>query len=69
MRALLARLPRRPWTAALTAAVLSASALTVMPASGADTGCRVDYTVNKWADGYTAQIKVTNLGPALDGWR
>ncbi|MGC0379081.1 cellulose-binding domain-containing protein [Streptomyces sp. SAI-229] len=69
MRALLARLPRRPWTAVLTAAVLSASALTVLPASGAETGCRVDYTVNKWADGYTAQVKVTNLGPALDGWR
>ncbi|MEW2079910.1 cellulose-binding domain-containing protein [Streptomyces sp. NPDC013433] len=69
MRALLARLPRRPWTAVLTAAVLSASALTVLPANGAETGCRVDYTVNKWADGYTAQIKVTHLGPALDGWR
>ncbi|MGW4026415.1 cellulose-binding domain-containing protein [Streptomyces sp. NPDC005009] len=69
MRALLARLPHRPWTAGLTAAVLAASALTVLPASGAETGCRVDYTVNKWADGYTAQIKVTNLGAALDGWR
>nr|WP_202435095.1 MULTISPECIES: cellulose-binding domain-containing protein [unclassified Streptomyces] len=40
-----------------------------MSASGAEPGCRVDYTVNGWADGYTAQIKVTNLGPALDGWR
>ena len=69
MRALLARLPRRPWTAALTAAVLSASALIVLPASGADTGCRVDYSVNKWSGGYTAQIKVTNLGPAVDSWR
>lgn len=69
MRALLARLPRRPWTAALTAAVLSATALIVLPASGADTGCRVDYTVNKWSGGYTAQIKVTNLGPAVDSWR
>ncbi|WP_077796407.1 cellulose-binding domain-containing protein [Streptomyces sp. JHA26] len=73
MRSLLARLPRRPWAAVLTAAVLSASALTVLPASGAETGaetgCRVDYTVNKWADGYTAQVKVTNLGPTLDSWR
>ncbi|MFE6037173.1 cellulose-binding domain-containing protein [Streptomyces sp. NPDC056452] len=40
-----------------------------MSASGAESGCRVDYTVNKWTGGYTAQIKVTNLGPALDGWR
>ncbi|MFG2516343.1 cellulose-binding domain-containing protein [Streptomyces sp. NPDC048584] len=69
MRALLARLPRRPWTAALTAAVLSASALFALPAGGAEAGCRVDYTVNKWSGGYTAQIKVTNLGPALDSWR
>ncbi|MFJ8975170.1 cellulose-binding domain-containing protein [Streptomyces sp. NPDC102282] len=40
-----------------------------MPATGADSGCRVDHTVNKWTGGYTAQIKVTNLGPALSGWR
>jgi hypothetical protein len=40
-----------------------------MSASGAEPGCRVDYTVNRWAGGYTAQVKVTNLGPALNGWR
>ncbi len=65
----LPRLPRRPWTVALTALALLASGFTAMSASGAEPGCRVDYTVNGWADGYTAQIKVTNLGPALDGWR
>ncbi|KOX01412.1 MULTISPECIES: cellulose-binding domain-containing protein [unclassified Streptomyces] len=68
---------RRPWTAAATTlAATAALALVVpllvaMPASGAGTatGCRVDYAVNKWAGGYTAQIRVTNLGPALNGWR
>ncbi|MEU1126139.1 cellulose-binding domain-containing protein [Streptomyces sp. NPDC005899] len=75
MRVLLPRLLSRPVTAVLTAAVLTASGLTALSASGAmsasaaEPGCRVDYTVNRWADGYTAQIKVTNLGPALTGWR
>ncbi|HWU05126.1 MAG TPA: cellulose-binding domain-containing protein [Streptomyces sp.] len=69
MRVPLPRLLRLPWTAVLTAFVLLASGFTAMSASGAESGCRVDYTVNKWTGGYTAQIKVTNLGPALDGWR
>ncbi|MET7368685.1 cellulose-binding domain-containing protein [Streptomyces sp. NPDC005566] len=69
MRVLLPRLLHRRWTAVLTAVVLLASGFTAMTASGAESGCRVDYTVNKWTGGYTAQIKVTNLGPALNGWR
>ncbi|MEU7100593.1 cellulose-binding domain-containing protein [Streptomyces longwoodensis] len=74
MRTLLRRLlrhPRRPWTAAafLTAVALLASGFTVLSASGAESGCRVDYTVNQWTGGYTAQLKVTNLGPAVTSWR
>ncbi|CQR61024.1 Endoglucanase A [Streptomyces leeuwenhoekii] len=69
MRVLLPRLPRRPWAVVLTVVALLASGFTAMSASGAESGCRVDYTVNKWTGGYTAQIKVTNLGPALNGWR
>ncbi|NEY32524.1 cellulose-binding protein, partial [Streptomyces sp. PRKS01-65] len=53
----------------LMAVALLASGFTAMSASGAESGCRVDYTVNRWTGGYTAQIKVTNLGPALNGWR
>ncbi|MDG9718989.1 cellulose-binding domain-containing protein [Streptomyces sp. DH24] len=49
--------------------MLSASGFTALPASGVEAGCRVDYTVNKWTGGFTAQIKVTNLGPTLDSWR
>ncbi|MFD6280367.1 cellulose-binding domain-containing protein [Streptomyces sp. NPDC060209] len=69
MRVLLPRLLRRPWTAVLTAVVLLASGFTAVSASGSESGCRVDYTVNKWTDGYTARIRITNLGPAIDGWR
>ncbi|MET9442676.1 cellulose-binding domain-containing protein [Streptomyces sp. NPDC006610] len=65
----LPRLLARPWTAVLTAAVVLASGFTAMSASGAESGCRVDYSVNKWTGGYTAQIKVTNLGPSVSNWR
>lgn len=66
------RLLLRPWTAALTglaAVALVVSGFTAVPSRAADSGCRVDYTVNQWTGGYTAAIKVTNLGPALSGWR
>ncbi|MFG3157317.1 cellulose-binding domain-containing protein [Streptomyces sp. NPDC048219] len=67
----LPRRPHRPWTAAvfLTTVALLASGFTVLSASGAESGCRVDYTVNQWTGGYTAQVKVTNLGPSVTGWR
>ncbi|MFF9126587.1 cellulose-binding domain-containing protein [Streptomyces sp. NPDC014889] len=66
------RLLRRSWTAALAAAgsvALLVSGFIATPTSAAEAGCRVDYTVNQWAGGYTAQVKVTNLGPAVNGWR
>ncbi|MFF4791573.1 cellulose-binding domain-containing protein [Streptomyces sp. NPDC001276] len=66
------RLLRRSWTAVLTAAgsvALLVSGFIATPTSAAEAVCRVDYTVNQWAGGYTAQVKVTNLGPAVNGWR
>lgn len=65
------RLLRRPWTAAGAAVALALSLFVAVPASGSDlaAGCRVDYTVNEWTGGYTAEVHVTNTGPALDGWR
>jgi endo-1,4-beta-xylanase len=30
--------------------------------------CRVAYTTNQWPGGFQAEVKVTNLGAALDGW-
>ncbi|MFF4827241.1 cellulose-binding domain-containing protein [Streptomyces sp. NPDC001312] len=72
MRTSRLRLLRRSWTAVLTAAgsvALLVSGFIATPTSAAEAGCRVDYTVNQWAGGYTAQVKVTNLGPAVNGWR
>ncbi|MFS0692941.1 cellulose-binding domain-containing protein [Streptomyces nitrosporeus] len=65
------RLPRRAWTAAGAAFALALSFFAAVPASGSGTaaGCQVDYTVNEWSGGYTAQVRVTNTGPALSGWR
>ncbi|MGW5092419.1 cellulose-binding domain-containing protein [Streptomyces coelicoflavus] len=64
------RLTRRPWTAVLAAVALVVPVLMAMPASGAAAAaCRVDYTVDAWAGGYTAQVKITNLGPAVTDWR
>ncbi|MET7644334.1 cellulose-binding domain-containing protein [Streptomyces sp. NPDC005426] len=66
-----ARLLRRPWTAAGAALALALSLFVVVPASGSAmaSGCRVDYTVNEWAGGYTAQVRITHTGPELSGWR
>ncbi|MEU6854992.1 cellulose-binding domain-containing protein [Actinacidiphila alni] len=66
------RLLRRPWTAIAAVVTLAVSLLISLPASGfgaSTSGCRVDYTANEWSGGYTAQVRVTNLGAALTGWR
>ncbi|MFF7364290.1 cellulose binding domain-containing protein [Streptomyces sp. NPDC008125] len=71
MQMLPPRLLRRPWTVAVAALALALSFFVVVPASGsamAD-GCRVDYTVDEWTGGYTAQVRVTHTGPALSGWQ
>ncbi|WP_406099013.1 cellulose-binding domain-containing protein [Streptomyces sp. NBC_01013] len=65
------RLLRRSWTAAGAALALALSLFVVVPASGSAmaSGCRVDYTVNEWTGGYTAQVRITHTGSALSGWR
>ncbi|MFJ4806180.1 cellulose-binding domain-containing protein [Streptomyces murinus] len=75
MRTLVPRLRHRPWVSAVLAGFsavgLLLAALVAAPVSSAaaDSGCRVDYAVNQWSGGYTAAIKVTNLGPAVTSWR
>ncbi|MEW2622713.1 cellulose-binding domain-containing protein [Streptomyces sp. NPDC048106] len=74
MRTLVTRLRHRPWVVAALAAfsvvgLLLSAFIAAPPSSAADSGCRVDYTVNQWSGGYTAAIKVTNLGPAITSWR
>ncbi|GGS45862.1 cellulose-binding domain-containing protein [Streptomyces cinerochromogenes] len=64
------RWTRGPWGALAAALALAVSLLVAAGDAGAAApGCRVDHTVHEWAGGYTAQIRVTNLGAALNGWR
>jgi cellulose 1,4-beta-cellobiosidase len=53
--------------AAVGAITASFIALNVAPA-GAAAGCRVDYSVNDWGGGFTANVKINNLGDAVNGW-
>ncbi|GAA1314269.1 cellulase family glycosylhydrolase [Saccharothrix xinjiangensis] len=44
----------------------------VVPGTSAQTapGCRVDYSVpSQWPGGFTADVRVTNLGDPVNGWR
>ena len=61
---------RRTWPAALAlATLLTGGTVAVAPAASAATGCRVDYVVpSQWNGGFTANVKVTNLGDAVSSW-
>ncbi len=37
--------------------------------ASAASGCSVEYNVNQWNTGFTANLTVTNLGKAIDGWK
>jgi cellulose 1,4-beta-cellobiosidase len=37
-------------------------------AGAATGGCTVAYTARQWPGGFTADVQVTNHGPAIDGW-
>ncbi|MFV2088287.1 cellulose-binding domain-containing protein, partial [Micromonospora sp. LOL_021] len=52
------------------AAVVLGSGVLVVAATQASAaaGCRVDYSVNQWNTGFTANLTVTNLGDPLSGW-
>ncbi|MFY4721152.1 cellulose-binding domain-containing protein [Streptomyces sp. LaBMicrA B280] len=75
MRTLVPRLRHRPWVVAVLAGfsavglLLAAFVAAPVSSAAADSGCRVDYAVDQWSGGYTAAIKVTNLGPAVTSWR
>ncbi|MGX1364781.1 hypothetical protein RKD19_000140 [Streptomyces canus] len=57
------------WALVLTVVAVALPAIATSRAQGAATGCTVEYTTNEWSGGFTAQIRVTNLGAALNGWR
>jgi len=49
---------------------LLAAGMTAAVGAQAAVGCRVDYSVAaQWRGGFTADVKVTNLGDRVDGWR
>ncbi|MGZ3144775.1 cellulase family glycosylhydrolase [Lentzea chajnantorensis] len=55
---------------AVVAVVVSAGLTAGTATAAAPPGCRVTYEVSgQWPGGFTADVAVTNLGPALDGWR
>src|SRR5690349_16717724 len=60
---------RRPAIAAAALALGSGLILVaVNQAAHAAAGCTVNYTVNQWDTGFTANITVTNLGDPLTSW-
>ncbi|EEP75222.1 oxidoreductase [Micromonospora sp. ATCC 39149] len=38
------------------------------PTTAPPAGCLVTWTSNEWTGGFTADVRVTNRGPALNGW-
>ncbi|WP_443053592.1 cellulose-binding domain-containing protein [Streptomyces sp. NBC_00285] len=57
------------WALVLTVVAVALPTIATSRAQGAATGCTITYTTNEWSGGFTAQIRVTNLGAALSGWR
>ena len=59
---------RRRTLALATAAVVAGAGLVVAaaPAATAATACAVVYTPNSWSTGFTADVKVTNNGTAVN---
>ena len=55
----------------ISAAVLLAGGALVVaypPAASAATACTVDYTVNQWTGGFTADVKLTNNAAPVTSW-
>ncbi|GGN99228.1 hypothetical protein GCM10010112_92850 [Actinoplanes lobatus] len=54
---------------AVLAAVLLVAGVTTATSAQAATGCRVTYAVSaQWSGGFTADVRVTNLGDSITGW-
>ena len=57
------------WRSLAVALSLVCGALvTGQGAHAAGVQCKVDYTANDWGSGFTANLTITNLGPALNDW-
>jgi hypothetical protein len=50
-------------------ALAAGTAVMTAPTAYAAAGCRVNYTVvTSWQTGFTANVSITNLGDAINGW-
>ncbi|WP_203791025.1 cellulose-binding domain-containing protein, partial [Paractinoplanes rishiriensis] len=59
----------RGMTAAAAFALVAGAGIAVATSASAAAGCSVNYTVNQWSSGFTANVTVTNLGdPISGGW-
>ena len=70
------RSPRhRRWLAAAVSVLVGAAAaltagLVTAGAAQAASGCQVSYSVtNQWQSGFGANVTITNLGEAVNGWK
>jgi hypothetical protein len=62
--------PRIAIAVAAGLVVAAAGAVTTTTTAQAATGCRVDYAIsNSWPGGFGANVTITNLGDAVNGWR
>jgi endoglucanase len=61
---------RRTLLVAGAVGALTAAATAVLPTMNAmaATGCAVTYTTSSWHGGFSANLTVTNLGDAVNGW-
>jgi endoglucanase len=60
--------PQRAYDLAVAAGPVTPSptpTTTPPPSAG---GCTVGYTANAWSNGFTADVRITNRGPALSSW-
>ncbi len=59
----------RAATVASAGAALAAAGVVAAVHASAAAGCRVDYAVSsQWAGGFGANVTITNLGDAVNGW-
>ena len=62
---------RRGFAAAGVTVVVAISTFVIAlsaPPAGAAPGCKVDYSVNDWGGGFTASVRINNLGDPITGW-
>src|SRR3954468_14064612 len=64
------RMRVRPAVSAVMAAVASATVLVGLHTAAAEAAavCTVGYRVNQWSTGFTADVTLTNTGPAVTSW-